>query len=241
MVFGYPGDRTAEQISAVVQLYAQQQTFPAEGMGEHTWTEVSYRWSVSGDVLRVLVVGTNASYGGFDALGCVSCKVYNISVSQGRLLRNDELYAASGVEQVRERVTYAIVCSGADAKTAAMPEAFQGPYETAMLRSCIMAERPDLNFLAAQPCLDETGQLCVGAMLYTGLGNGWYWDYICVADWDTPLLTSSSAYHIMIILQRFMAHESDRKMQEPPCRVRQGGSCCSRGMEAQSASRTARR
>lgn len=170
--------------------------FSQENMKRDFCTEVSYRWTVKGDVLSVLIVGSGPNYGGLDGRGYSVYKLYNISLEQGRILTNDEVYAASGLSNIQTRVLHAIVSYGAEVKAATMPDVFfhDNPKNPNTLYTMV-TELSELNYLDATPYFNEDGKLCIIGYIRTNLGTGGFYDSICVEDYDSDELLSARSYY----------------------------------------------
>lgn len=154
------------------------------------YNEVTYRWGVKGDVLSVLVIynSEQTDWGG--------ARAYNFSISEGRLLTDAEVYAASGIENIQTRVLHAIVSYGAEAKRNSTAGVYFNDSDTTQnTLMCMIGELCDLNFMDARPYFNEDGALCIVGYVRTGLGSGGAYACICVEDYETDTLHSARAYY----------------------------------------------
>lgn len=164
---------TVYPVVEMVEQDIQDYGFPYTSQG------ASYRWSVSGDVLS-LVVWTEASpeYGGIS-----EHMVYNLSVSGGERLGDAELLEATGwaEEAYRNALTDALTEKFVSLNQSAVE---QLGMEHDFIRQQLDLTLADDNMDAAMPYLDEDGQLCVIVCCYTMTGSGESMVELCLGNGD---------------------------------------------------------
>ena len=151
---------------------------------------VSYEWAVNGDILSLVIFATTED----GALRTYSA--YNVSISQCRLLSDDELYAAAGVDAPEIAVPHAISMevAGELAEKRYNDYYVSNPqYTVSLLKRWQDAKMMD----RIMPYLDEEGKLCVHVLL--DLGKDHYsvfseWQTVCISDYPTELLYDPTAY-----------------------------------------------
>lgn len=166
--------------------------------GESTWYDkISYKWSVNGDVLSVVIQSGSGMQ--------MSAQVYNFSVSSGALLSNDAVYAASGMQNLRTRVSHAIACYTGDELVdialnmgSGYSFAFSGsPEENTFSVDLFTWGISDENFEAASPYINEYGQLCVIANIYQLAGAASHHGDVCLEYYNnTEPLSSGADYYL---------------------------------------------
>lgn len=163
------------------------------------YSDVYYEWGVHGDILSVLIVcGGSVFDGGWeDYDGCDRFSLYNISISKCRLVSNEEVYAASGMENVKTRVLHAIANFGCQwrGKDADTIEVFYHDPVSGWSLSCLQEELTDKNFAKAVPYFDEDGELCVMGTIYTFIGAGLFYGMIELDDYHTDSLSTAEEYY----------------------------------------------
>lgn len=160
------------------------------------YRNIYYKWAVKGDILSVVIVPDESSHtGGERGYGYYgSATVYNISISKCRLISNEEVYAAAGIEDARTRVLHAAAChAGAWYISREEPEAIFGNQTIAlmMLEMNIAQE----NFDRAKPYFNEDGKLCALTYVHTPAGAGYFQGDFCVEDYDTDTLLTAEEYY----------------------------------------------
>ena len=166
---------------------------------EMNYSDVYYRWGIHGDILSVVIIGGGSAFdGGWeDHGGCDLFSLYNISISKCRLVSNEEVYAASGMENVKTRVLHAITSFGGEwrGKDADAIEVFFNSPEGGINLECFAEEISDANFEKAIPFFNEDGVLCVMGYITTFIGSGGFWGIIRVDDYYTDALSTAEEYY----------------------------------------------
>lgn len=164
---------TVYPIVEMVEQDVQDYGFP------YTAQAASYRWSVSGDVLS-LIVWTEVSpeYGGLSEY-----LVYNVSVSGGELLSDEELLEATGwtEDAYREVLTQELTDKFVSLNKSAVE---QLGMEHDFIRQQLDPTLSDENLDSAMLYLDEDGQLCVIVRCYTMAGGGETMVDLCIGTGD---------------------------------------------------------
>lgn len=160
---------------------------------------IYYEWGIHGDILSVLIVCSGSVFdGGWeDHDGCDRFSLYNISISKCRLVSNEEVYAASGMENAKIRVLHAIASFGGEwrGKDADTIDVFYNDPESGWGLQCFQAELTDENFAEAIPYFDEDGELCVMGTVYTFIGGERFWGMIELDDYYTASLSTAEEYY----------------------------------------------
>lgn len=155
---------------------------------------VDYVWAVNGDILSVAVIpATNETRTMF---------AYNFSISEKRLLSNEEVYAACGLSDVQKRVSHAIACATGEYLFMDENGKIDVQKDSYLLReenvdftiSCFANGISQENFERAKPYLDEQGRLWVVADVYQMAGAANHKESICVEAYDTDVLYSGEEY-----------------------------------------------
>ena len=166
---------------------------------EMNYSNIYYKWGVHGDILSVFIVGGGSVFdGGWDDYGgCDLYSVYNISISRCRLVSNEEVYAASGMENIKTRVLHAIASYGSQwrGKDADAVENFYSEPDTGWSLECLKEELKDENFEAAVPYFNEDGKLCVMGRVFTFVGRGDFWAMLVLDDYPTDTLGTAEEYY----------------------------------------------
>lgn len=166
---------------------------------EMNYSDVYYEWGIHGDILSVLIVcGGSVFDGGWeDHDGCDRFSLYNISISKCRLVSNEEVYAASGMENVKTRVLHAITSFGGEwrGKDERTIEVFFPAADDSLSIQCFAEEISDANFEKTIPYFNEDGELCVMGYVTTFIGSGGFWGMIEVDDYNTNKLSSAEEYY----------------------------------------------
>ena len=117
---------------------------------------VDYEWTVQGDILSLVIMGTNSDG------KILAHSVYNISVSKCRLLENAEVYAAAGVEsfQVKHAVTMGIMTA---LSMEDYDKYFAGQSDAMYTARRLAAYQTDAMWNAFEPYFDADGEFCVFA------------------------------------------------------------------------------
>lgn len=162
------------------------------------YTSISYKWFINGDILSLVIMPVPAAgYSGQDY------DVYNISISKCRLMTDEEVYAASGMENVDVRVAHSIACFAGEyyaAKNAVVNgervSIYYGNGNAADIGPLSLFEDvlDTRNILSARPYLGRNGDLYVVGCAYTAVGSGENWGDIRVDDYYTDRLYSAWQY-----------------------------------------------
>ena len=160
--------------------------------------KISYKWAVNGDILSIVILcGTHKDVSSIEAYGCTRTSVYNISISKCRLLSKEEVYAASGIEDVETRVLHAAAHHGGKflLETTREWHFFENAVHKDWLVELFELNLSPENFEQAQPYFNEEGKLCVLAWTGTIGGAGYFWGDFCVEDYDTDALWTAEEYY----------------------------------------------
>lgn len=130
---------------------------------------MSYRWNVSGNILSL--VASNNYWPEWS--GGLEYFVYNFSLPAGTLLSNNEVYSAAGFSQTEynNRVTQALgsrFFEGLEShiETNGYDDFLREQYENTV---------SDQNIARSMPYINEEGQLCIIAAIYSLAGGEYYW------------------------------------------------------------------
>lgn len=151
-----------------------------EGWSPEPYT-VSYQWSVNGDILSLR---TLSRYSG----DCDYYDVYNVSLSVGRQISDAELLDAVGLDQEKYYAQMGQVLSDAfEQSCSASPE-------DEFKQEQRQANNAAANIRAAQPYLDDNGDLCAIGTVYALAGAGQFQQPLTVLERShLPALTISTA------------------------------------------------
>lgn len=150
-----------------------------EGWSPEPWT-VDYEWALNGDVLSLWTISRYSGDNEFYA-------VYNVSLSAGRRITDQELLYVAGVDaqQLYDRTAQAL--AGAFEE---MCGTFPEDEVKQMQRT---GNNSDDNIRAVQPYLDKDGNLSVIGTVFTLAGSGQYERPFVIADRTELPETISSA------------------------------------------------
>lgn len=150
-----------------------------ESMEQYGTAEVygiSYKWMANGDIVSVVLhIRYGAEYGGSRYM------VHNVSISGGRTISDEELFAAVGITKEE----YLIKARGVIKKEFwAIASGFDGQireseYAYQMEELTLSQESID----RAMPYLNEKGQLCIIACRYPIIGDEYRWDDLNLIDY----------------------------------------------------------
>lgn len=161
---------------------------------------VSYQWAVNGDILSLWVEANPMPW------AWTEYYVYNISITKGERLEDQEVYSAAGLssseyyERVRQAAGSSFWNFGGDYSNADLLEMFGNmlDYFNAQLENTIAEE----NVRQAKPFLDTDGHLCVVVPVYSMAGADYYWqeidldDFELVPDYDKGLGSAAPEVNI---------------------------------------------
>lgn len=158
------------------------------------YSEINYKWSVNGNILSLVIQSCSDTK-------MVEAEVYNFSVSSGTRLSNEDVYAVTGMEDLRTRVSHAIACYTGEEllHTAKGNEAdfvFSGGTENTFTVDLFNWGIAQENYEAATPYINEQGQLCVIANIYQLAGAASHSGDVCVEHYDTEVLYSGKEYYL---------------------------------------------
>ena len=134
--------------------------------------EVTYVYYEAGDVLSLVIEVHPVSWEWTDYY------VYNVSVSEGRMLSDDEVIAQSGVEDFRKTVKQALETYFWESYPA--QDTFMGDFYNEQLDRT----RAQSNINEAVPYLNDDGELCVIAPIYSLAGAAYYLHSVNLEDFE---------------------------------------------------------
>ncbi len=136
--------------------------------------EVTYQWTIRGDVLSLVIHIEHRLHWGWH------WSVFNISVSQGRLLLDREVVEAAGLtrEEYRRRAKEAIAARFLE--TASWDD--EGDFTLEQFARSVA----DFNIDNAQPFFDETGKLMIRCVIYSIAGADSYEYCLGLEDYELP-------------------------------------------------------
>ena len=166
----------AEQINQEIldtfQLTTQDGKTVSDAFVTENYSEITYEWNVTGNIVSLVVRGQVAYSDGETWL------VYNISVPQGKRLSREEVVAASALSDRYEQLVKEVLGSKywdyyGDGSFTANDTALKSDWEKTTGQE---------NLEEAQPYFNENGQLCVVGRYYLQAGPGYGFDCFNLED-----------------------------------------------------------
>lgn len=175
--------------------------------------DITYKWFTNADVLSLVIMPTvYAGNTGDDY------DIYNVSISKCRLLTDEEVYAASGVENLEVRIAHAIACYAGELRTRD-DDAYQiffgdGSSVSEMTLGSFADDISWANVEAARPYLGRDGDLYINGCAHTAAGSGRHWGDIRLDDYMTDVVYSARQYY-----EYYRQPEGQRSWPEAIARV----------------------
>jgi len=145
---------------------------------------ISYRWSVNEDVLSLVIC--NDSYP--DSSGGYEYMVYNISITNNTLLSKDEVISNIGLSKT-EYIEMVKLNLGSRywMSWSRESENFDNPSFAEFFNSQLKSTISQTNIDESYPYIDEEGNLCIIAKIYSLASADYYWHNLNLvehSDWN---------------------------------------------------------
>lgn len=130
---------------------------------------MSYRWAVNDDILSLVAINNYAP----DSSGGLEYLVYNLSISTGNILSNEEVYTIVNFSQTEyyDKVKQVIGSAFFQDKEEYIEQYGYDDFFRTQLEKTISDE----NIQNAIPYINEDGQLCVITRIYSLAAADYYW------------------------------------------------------------------
>lgn len=141
---------------------------------------ISYHWAENGDILSLVTDNRKKN-----DCGHSEYFVYNISISSGTLLSNEDVITGAGFSEeeyceLAEQVLGSFYWNGFDPSD----ENFEGSNFVDFFNDTLQKTISQDNIAQSIPYINEQGQLCVVAKIYSVAGADYYWHDLNMIDFE---------------------------------------------------------